>query len=46
MTDSSNTVEACGCGGYRVVTPARPGVEPKTVHHDADGTEAPCPKGA
>ncbi|WP_177235652.1 hypothetical protein [Streptomyces sp. MUSC 14] len=43
MTGSSNTVEACGCGGYRVITPARPGTEPKTVHHDADGNEAPCP---
>ncbi|MCT9010009.1 hypothetical protein [Streptomyces rhizosphaerihabitans] len=46
MTDSANIVQACACGGYFISTPARPGVEGKSVHHDADGNEATCAKGA
>ncbi|WP_393071567.1 hypothetical protein [Streptomyces sp. LN704] len=42
MTDSANIVEACACGGYLVTTPARHDVEPKSVHHDAKGNQAPC----
>ncbi|MGW7260808.1 hypothetical protein [Streptomyces sp. NPDC054834] len=43
MTDSANTVEACACGGYLVITPARPGAEPNREHRNADNQPAPCP---
>lgn len=37
------TYHACGCGGTRVIIPARPGVEAKTEHRDAEGNLASCP---
>lgn len=39
----SQTYEACPCGGTIVVTPARPGIEQKREHLNADNEPAPCP---
>ncbi|MFI0808616.1 hypothetical protein [Streptomyces echinatus] len=46
MTDSANSLEACACGGYRVITPARLGTDAKFVHLTPRADEAPCPKDA
>lgn len=45
MADSANIIQACACGGTIVITPARPGAEPKAQHRDAKGSTGPCPSG-
>ncbi|MFJ8192805.1 hypothetical protein ACIQ8D_24040 [Streptomyces sp. NPDC096094] len=39
----ATTYEVCGCGGTVVVTPTRPGVEPKREHRDESGKPTVCP---